>query len=71
MVSKFTSLIIAILMTLSLNSCNGCQEQNNSYRGSLNKPSERPKTVKVKGYTRSNGTYVKPHTRRAPSKQKK
>lgn len=29
------------------------------------------KTVKVKGYTKKNGTYVPPHTRKAPSHKKK
>lgn len=29
------------------------------------------KTVKVKGYTKKNGTYVPPHTRKAPTHKKK
>ena len=29
------------------------------------------KTVKVKGYYRKNGTYVAPHTRKAPKRKKR
>ena len=36
---------------------------NNSY---AQNPYAAPATVQVKGYTRSDGTYVQPHTRTAP-----
>ena len=34
------------------------------------KPTSTGGTVQVKGYYRKDGTYVKPHTRRAPSRRK-
>ena len=36
---------------------------SNSY---AQNPYAAPATVQVRGYTRSNGTYVQPHTRTAP-----
>jgi hypothetical protein len=43
----------------------------NSRQGSVSKKSNSStKTVHVKGYYRKDGTYVRPHTRRAPSKRK-
>ena len=36
---------------------------------STSSSSSSPKTVQVKGYTRKDGTYVKPHTRSAPKKR--
>lgn len=46
-------------------------ESNNNYRSGnssrkYSSPSNSSKTVHVKGYTRKDGTYVKPHTRSAP-----
>ncbi len=32
---------------------------------------QKKKTVKVKGYTKKNGTYVKPHYRSKPTKKRK
>ena len=40
-----------------------------SYKTSNNSSKSRPKTVHVKGYTRKNGTYVRPHTRSAPRRK--
>jgi len=42
---------------------------SSSYRTNSNSSSSRPKTVHVKGYTRKDGTYVKPHTRSAPRRK--
>jgi len=41
----------------------------NSYKSSSSQSSSSG-TVNVKGYYRKNGTYVKPHTRSAPSRRK-
>ena len=45
--------------------------QSNSSSGNKTKStySSTSKTVKVKGYTKKNGTYVSPHTRSSPSRK--
>lgn len=43
-------------------------EKNNSYKGEISETLDRPKDVKVNGYYRKDGTYVKGHYRSSPKK---
>lgn len=51
------------------NYSNSNSSNYNSYKSSSSQSSSSG-TVNVKGYYRKNGTYVKPHTRSAPSRRK-
>lgn len=43
--------------------------ENGSYYGQISEATGRPKTVSVRGYTRSDGTYVRGHYRSAPRRR--
>ena len=50
-------------------SSDGGVAENGSYYGQISAETGRPKTVRVEGYTRKDGTEVKGHYHSAPRKQ--
>jgi len=69
---KIYTVLLALFLLIGVSSVADAKGGKKSYssKSKSSSVSSKPKTVKVKGYTKKDGTYVAPHTRSAPTKKK-